>query len=114
MHTVGGSVPRRLGKGKKIDMNEHLNCPNCGAPVEEEVCSYCGTVIYDFATMDMDKPMYIKLRKDGKVIMFKVLLEELAFEYRDNPISYYADEQPIEVIRIPECQIRANFQVLNE
>lgn len=93
-------------------MNERLNCPNCGAPIEEEVCSYCGTVIYDFATINMDKPTYIKLRIDDKLFIFRALMTGLEAEIRDDPIMYYADNQPIKVMRIPEREIRVNFQVL--
>lgn len=28
------------------------NCPNCGAPISSIECPYCGTVFYDFATID--------------------------------------------------------------
>ena len=36
---------------KKLEEHD-LNYPNCGAPISDDKCAFCGTVIYDFATID--------------------------------------------------------------
>lgn len=61
-------------------MREVLNCPNCGAPIAGDRCPYCGTVFYDFASIDMDKPSYIKMRLNGHVVMFKGILRNVDIE----------------------------------
>lgn len=70
-------------------MREVLNCPNCGAPIAGDRCPYCGTVFYDFASIDMDKPSYIKMRLNGHVVIFKAVLQNV--ETTITPCSYYAD-----------------------
>ena len=52
-------------------MREQLNCPNCGAVIVSEKCAYCGTVFYDFSTIDMDKPCYIKIKYQNAIVMIK-------------------------------------------
>ena len=54
-------------------MREKLNCPNCGAPITGEKCEYCGTLFYDFASIELYKPSYIRIKYNGKLIIFKAL-----------------------------------------
>lgn len=61
-------------------MRDILNCPNCGAPIVGDRCLYCGTVFYDFAAIDMDKPSYIKMRLNGHVVIFKGILRNVDIE----------------------------------
>lgn len=54
--------------------NESKNCPNCGAPIETDKCPYCGTMFVDFACMDADRPFFMKIKKDDKIFIVKVML----------------------------------------
>lgn len=40
------------------------NCPNCGAPLDENLfkCPYCGTLYYDLTVLDEQTPCYVKFR----------------------------------------------------
>lgn len=40
------------------------NCPNCGAPLDENLvkCPYCGTLYYDLTVLDDQTPCYVKFR----------------------------------------------------
>lgn len=42
------------------------NCPNCGAEMSGEKCPCCGTVLYDFGNIDLERPQYIKIRHGEK------------------------------------------------
>lgn len=52
------------------------NCPNCGGVLAEKDgylnCKYCGTTIYDFATLDVEKPFYMRVKTRQGVILSKV------------------------------------------
>ena len=43
---------------------KNRNCPNCGAPLESEVCKcpYCGTSYFDFSALNIKdgEPFYLK------------------------------------------------------
>lgn len=63
------------------------NCPNCGAPIDGHKCSYCGTVIFDFASIEVGKPIWISLKApDGEIHMVHVLPEVI-----DIVMSPYTD-----------------------
>lgn len=74
------------------------NCPNCGAPIDGHKCPYCGTVIFDFASIEVGKPIWISLKApDGKIHMVHVLPEAIdflpsicddAYIYTDNDRHY--------------------------
>lgn len=56
-------------------MRDKLNCPNCGAPIIGTECPYCGTVFYDFATLDSMKPTYVRMKWHGVIIVAHVLMQ---------------------------------------
>ena len=58
-------------------MMDKLNCPNCGAPITETKCPYCGTVFYDFTALSFDKPTYIKTKVyENQLIIARVMLTD--------------------------------------
>lgn len=64
-----------------------INCPNCGAPIDGHKCQYCGTVIFDFASIEVGKPIWISLKApDGKIHMVHVIAEAM-----DIVMSPYTD-----------------------
>lgn len=54
-------------------MREKLNCPNCGAPIDSEKCSYCGTLFYDFSAIEIGKPCYLKIKFDNNIMLVKAI-----------------------------------------
>lgn len=66
------------------------NCPNCGAPIESTKCPYCGTVFYDFATLSADEPVYIRLKINGKIHVFKGIVSgsEMTIEPRYSYLGF--------------------------
>ena len=61
-------------------MEKTTNCPNCGAPIEGDKCSYCGTEIIDLCCLDTDKPFYVKLRNNGQIVKFKAMTRGINIE----------------------------------
>lgn len=63
------------------------NCPNCGAPINSIECSYCGTVFYDFATLNSEKPTYLRMNWYNKIITVKAVMRSasISFEYNEFP-----------------------------
>lgn len=56
-------------------IQEITNCPNCGGVLAKEdgyLNCKCGTTIYDFATLDTEKPFYIRVKTRQGVFLSKV------------------------------------------
>lgn len=93
--------------------NRKLNCPNCGAPIQEDKCPYCGTVIYDFATLETDKPCYIKIKMGGKIIMLQAVCRGFSITMERHDIDYYGDDRVIHTVQAPDINIDMSF-IANE
>jgi hypothetical protein len=79
-------------------MKERYNCPNCGAPIESTRCPYCGTVFYDFATVNVGEPTYIRLKASDRILTFKAFVGEVQ-------ITHSIDELPtanVEFVLLPD------------
>lgn len=45
-------------------MERILNCKNCGHPIHDYKCEYCGTQYYDFTNMEMGKASYFRIKDE--------------------------------------------------
>ena len=93
-------------------MTRH-NCPNCGAPITETQCPYCGTVFYDFSVIDMDKPSYIQMKYNGQIIIFRAIMRsaEIVME----PYEYVTHgEWFFERIVHNSARVNIEFQLLED
>lgn len=69
-------------------MRKHLNCPNCGAPITETKCPYCGTVFYDFTDISFSKPTYLKIRTyEDKLLVVKGQLAEFTTNFEPDSMG---------------------------
>lgn len=75
------------------------NCPNCGAPIESAKCPYCGTLLLDFADLDIDKPSYVRIKIHDKIVMFKVRIKNLTATIGEDYPMFYADNNPSFIAR---------------
>ncbi len=73
-------------------MIESFNCPNCGAPINGDLCPYCGTAFIDWSAIDIHKPNWIKVKIDDKIVLVKAILADVSIhaDYLE-PVSYYLD-----------------------
>lgn len=78
-----------IGEMKKRE--KMTNCPNCGAPINGDSCKYCGTVIWDFATIELQKPQWIKVKHDGKIIFVRAMIDNVSMHISSSANSFYAD-----------------------
>lgn len=78
------------------------NCPNCGAPLTGHKCQYCGAVIFDFAAIEIGKPVWINFKLGEHWVLAHVLPEsaEIRTEPMDDTI-YYADGIAQRLFRVP-------------
>lgn len=69
------------------------NCPNCGAPYDNELtkCPYCGTSYVDMSFIDFDEgePFYLKIKMNGTIVtqFVKPVFGDMTVEY--DPIYAY-------------------------
>jgi len=90
-----------------------LNCPNCGAPVQSDICPYCGSVFLDWACFDMNRPTFVKIRDHrGHIVLMKLSPENISIEYNYDSVDIFADDKIIHKISIPELEINATFRAL--
>ena len=88
------------------------NCPNCGAPISGDKCPYCGTIIWDFATIDMEAPHWIKIKMKNEIRWVRVHFTGMHIEYQDTA-KFYADNEYIIFPRSPdEAEFMAKFKVV--
>ena len=77
---------------------DSCNCPNCGSPINDAICSYCGTIIYDFANLDADNVSYIRLKFNDRLFVFKARLTNVNAEIsNDAPVLYFVN-YPVRII----------------
>lgn len=59
---------------------DRLNCPNCGAPIVDGKCDYCGAVFLDFANINVGDLTYLNIKIDGKIFFIKVRCNSVTLE----------------------------------
>ena len=62
-------------------MKKRYNCPNCGAPISNTECPYCGTVFYDFTSISDTDPSYIILNVNKQAVVFRGIMRSVNIEY---------------------------------
>ena len=94
-------------------MTKSFNCPNCGAPINGDLCPYCGTAFIDWSAIDIHKPNWIKINLDNKIVLVKaVLLNASTYVDDSEPISY-ADEFSAYCIQTnPNITIESTFNCI--
>ena len=65
---------------------ETHNCPNCGAPITDYKCPYCGTIMYDFANVDTEEPCYLRIRCGNRLTIVKAWTRTVNFTYKIDEI----------------------------
>lgn len=96
-------------------MRELLNCPNCAAPITSDICPYCGSVFLDWASFDMERPTFVKIKDGfGHINLVKIKLKHARFnvDYEDNSTCIYADNEPIITLSRPSYTIDAEFDAI--
>lgn len=96
-------------------MREILNCPNCAAPITSDICPYCGSVFLDWASFDMKRPTFVKVKDDfGHINLVKIKLKRAHFnvDYEANETCFYTDNDPVMTISSPSYSIDAEFDVI--
>ena len=93
-------------------MKDLLNCPNCAAPIESDICPYCGSVFLDWTTFDTSKPTFIKVKNawTGTYDLLKLgttsVREEI--DYSSCP-TLYENERYYRIKSFPNVRIECEF-----
>lgn len=72
------------------------NCPNCGAPITDVKCPYCGTIHYDFANLKVGDISYIRLKLGDTLHTFKAVVKGISMT-GNSPTPFYADDYVVSV-----------------
>lgn len=95
-------------------MKDLINCPNCGAPIQNDICPYCGSVFLDWASFDLKKPTFVKVKDHfGHIRLLK--LGTGSIQVNSDPAeetTVYMDNRPYVLKRgLPQITIDAEFYV---
>lgn len=89
------------------------NCPNCGAPIIGFKCKYCGAVFYDFASLSLDTPIFLRIKlSNKKVITALTRMTRCDLEIKHNETRPYCDNEVVCTLPDPEMQIHTEFMLL--
>lgn len=93
-------------------MKDLLNCPNCGAPIQDDICPYCGSVFLDWASFDVSRPTFVKVKDHfGHIQLMKLGTGSISI-HQDFDERFYADNNPYLLVRShPDVRIEAEFYV---
>lgn len=92
-------------------MKDLLNCPNCGAPIEKDFCPYCGSVFLDWASFDVNKPTFVKIKdRFGRIVLMKLSIASLTEHFNCEPQYLYADNRVTYECMIPDYTFEAEFR----
>lgn len=81
-----------------------LTCPNCGAPITNDICEYCGAVLVDVACINMNRPTLLKvIDENGIVRMFNCKINRYWEECETN--NLWADNNIVLALRQPEIHM---------
>lgn len=78
------------------------NCPNCGGTLQDDgKCRFCGSVVYDFLGIDLDKrtPTFIRMRHNGKIVHFKVVFDSIDITMSSESQTLYIDGRPAKMVK---------------
>lgn len=93
---------------------KRTNCPNCGAPINEVVCPYCGTVFYDFTAIDSEKPTYICMNMDGKQFVFRALMVSANIDLKQDEYPLFADNRIVSTCWHHRAMASIEFMILQD
>lgn len=68
------------------------HCPNCGSLIQSDQCRYCGAVFLDWSIIDMDKPVFMKFRMNGRIFRAKCIMNRFDISNFEEDTSYYCTE----------------------
>ena len=91
------------------------NCPNCGAPVTSHICEYCGTVIFDFGEISMEKPCWVAVDfGDGakRLVRVKVREWQMNSDCTEDVICDYGGRRVARIVRTNTPSLKAVFDLL--
>lgn len=86
-----------------------LTCPQCGAPIVKEKCSYCGALFYDFACIDTKEPFFLKIKHDEEIHIIKVLMDSTQVEITNDPVTFYSNNDLYMTMSSQEAAITMKF-----
>ena len=90
-------------------MIESFNCPNCGAPINGDLCPYCGTAFIDWSAIDIHKPNWIKVKFDDKIVLVKAILANASVHVDYPEHIYYVDTDAYYVKADPSIEIESTL-----
>lgn len=71
------------------------NCPNCGAPIESDVCRFCGTKLINIADLKIGDPIWLTFSDESGVQGVRLSLDKISIRHELGDSAFYADAKPV-------------------
>ena len=91
-------------------MTERLNCPNCGAPITGTKCEYCGSLFLDFGSIEIGKPMWLRIKYNGALALVHVYPTNCRINQFFDSAVLYADSMIADMSSRQRMEIELEFQ----
>lgn len=95
-----------------VKANGALTCPQCGAPITDERCEYCGVIFYDFACVECNKPFYLKIKHNDKICIYKVIMDDATIKSSTDTAILFADDTYRQVVARENIDIDLHFHMV--
>lgn len=74
-------------------------CPECGGVLNGDRCQFCGAVIIDMASIDLEKPFYLKFIKGAFVYRSKCIVDSIEIDHSIEQPQLYCENGPMVSLR---------------
>ena len=90
------------------------NCPNCGAPIDNDICPYCGTAHnLPPTTMEIGSIVPIRIEHKGHVFEFDLCIETFAANDMGPIYDIYSDGIRFSTMHSPEWHVAMSGRVVS-
>lgn len=87
-------------------------CPECGGVLNGDRCQFCGAVIIDMASIDLNKPFFLKFKRGNMVYRSKCMVDKFEVEKGNEVSNLYFDDEPFAYFHRTPPKVTMELEVI--